>query len=229
MFDVVRDISENSLIQVIDNPGISIDEAWVDKIWNSTLLARPWLVDEDIFNVHCIKNGTLHGFFVPYRLYIAQQEDITQQLGTQIKPLAITSFTKTIDGMTLLAKRGLDVYQDAGLWELAPCGGVTSRSLDEAGNVNYIDALQEEFEEELGIPNKFIDSQRCTGLIHDRVSNIYELVVKVSLSLTQAEVITYFSSRDSAEYSDVMFLSDVSELSNTTLGSLSQFVLLQKL
>ena len=228
MFDVVRDISENSLIQVIDNPGISIDEAWVDKIWNSTLLARPWLVDEDIFNVCDIKNGTIRGYFVPYRYYVAQQEDVTQQLGSHIKPLAITSFTKTIDGMTLLARRGLDVYQDAGLWELAPCGGVTSRSVEEAGNVNYIDALEEEFEEELGIPMRSIESKHFTGLITDKISNVHELIVKVLLSLTQAEVITCFSRRESSEYNEVMFLSDISKTSNIELGSLSQFVLLQK-
>ena len=227
MFDVVK-ISGNPAIQVIDDPGISIDVAWVDEIWDSALLARPWLVDKDIFNVCDVRNGTLHGCFVPYRYYVAQQEDITQQLGSRIKPLAITGFTKTIDGMTLLGKRGLDVYQDAGLWELAPCGGVTSRSLEKAGKVNFIDALEEEFKEELGIPMSYIDSKHVIGLIIDKISNVHELIVNVSLSLAQAEVLTYFSRRESTEYKEVMFLSDVSETSNIALGSLSQFVLLQK-
>ncbi len=228
MFEVVKNIVGHPVIQVIDNPGISIDVALVEEIWDSALIARPWLVDEDIFNVCNIKNGTIHGYFVPYSYYVAQQEDITQQLGSHIKPLAITSFTKTIDGMTLLAKRGLDVYQDAGLWELAPCGGVTSRSLKKAGNINYIYALEEEFKEELGIPMRSIDSKHFAGLIIDKVSNVHELIVKVLLSLTQAEVITCFSRRESSEYTEIIFLNDVSEISSIALGSLSQFVLRQK-
>ena len=229
MFDVVSKISPNPLIQVIDNPGISINLALVDEIWNSALIARPWLVDEDIFNVCDIENGTLYGFFVPYRFYVAQQEDVTRSLGFHIKPLAVTSFTKTIDGLTLLAKRGIDVYQDAGLWELAPCGGVTSRSVDKAGNVNYIDTLEEEFKEELGIPAKSINSKHCTSLILDKGSNVYELIVKVLLSLTQAEVMSCFSCRESSEYTEVMFLNDVTDFSNLALGTLSHYVLLQKL
>jgi hypothetical protein len=228
MFDVVENISENLMIDVIAGPEIGADAAWVEEVWNSALVTRPWLIDEDIFNVSGIKNGTLRGHFVPYRYYVAQQEGTSQRLEPRIKPLAVTGITKTIDGMTLLAKRGFDVYQDAGLWELAPCGGVTSRSLQINGNLNYYQALDEEFIEELGISERFVESKKITGLIIDKTSSVHELLVKVSLSLTSAEAIRCFSGRESSEYSEVMFIGDDSDISKLTLGALSRFVLLQE-
>jgi hypothetical protein len=117
--------------------------------------------------------------------------------------LGVTGRTRAEDGSVILARRGKDVYQNAGQWELAPAGGIQRGSLIKGNLINPFLAIEGELKEELGVEREAISAQEVVGVVFDKETGVYEVIVDLQLSLSRNEVERAFSKRTTKEYDEL--------------------------
>ena len=154
----------------------------IDQIWEAASVERQ-LFDGRLFDVRSVTTLALRGSFVPYRWWFTQcaVPELFGEVG--VHALAVTGCVRAAGGF-VVGKRAVHLAVDAGLWELAPAGGVAREARGADGEVNIMAQFHAELQEELGVAAHEVDEPRCVALIRDRVHHTYDVVVEARLGLT---------------------------------------------
>ena len=206
----------------------TVGVAGIELAWQKALAMRPWLHDGDIFAVTSIISDKICGIFVPYRYFVVQQEDLKLNKDFKVCPLGVTGRTRSVDGSILLARRGKEVYQNSGMWELAPAGGIQRASLIKGNLLDPFLAIEEELKEELGIERETILVREVVGVAFDKQSGVYEVIVDLQLSLNRNEVEQAFSKRTTKEYDELSWWAPGEPLNKFSLDPNSLIVTVLK-
>jgi len=117
----------------------------VDLIWED-IKKKKNLYDGTFFNVHSITETKIHGQFVPYRYFVAINEDKTLAKELNLLPMGICCITQWQD-LILVGKRSVKVYFYPGLYEFVPSGSI-DKGCKENTFVDYKKQARIEFYEE---------------------------------------------------------------------------------
>lgn len=177
----------------------------VDELWQKALLERPFLRNGQLFSVHRIEGESFYGSFVEYKYWMAQRREPRLYEDLRIEPLAVTGVLRVGDEL-VFARRGSNVVQDAGLWELGPSGGVDNTCRVENSRLQVEDQLLTELHEELGLGHSQIEQIVPLGVALDLENHVRDLVFELRVALNAQQVHDAFKSVQEPEYTDLRFV-----------------------
>ena len=178
-------------------------QAEIDRLWSRERARRPeGLFDGRIFSVSTIEPARIFGHFVDYRQYIAQvlRPELFDRL--RVRPLGVSALTSSPEGV-VLGLRNLATTQNAGLWELAPSGGLDPACCDDQARVDFKAQILSELREELGLEPDQVDDPVPFCLLEDRHSRVLDIGVALHTSLPGAEILAAHRVKASNEYLQV--------------------------
>lgn len=173
----------------------------VDELWKQSLEDRA-LSNDRIFSLSDRQGSVLSGWFAEYRCWVAQMRDPELFGALGLRPLAVTGVVR-VPGGIVLGRRSRATLQDAGLWELAPSGGITPRARRPEGGIAADAQLLIELEEELGVPPGLVESVSPVAMIEDRHTRVCDLVYTIRLQTPFEDVQEAFRAKGSHEYDEV--------------------------
>jgi len=181
-------------------------EREVDKIWHHHK-SNNNAFDGTIFSIREFDENVIVGCAIAYKLWIAQQirPELFGDLGVQ--PLAVTGFLRCADGV-VFGRRGKDVRQDAGLWELAPSGGVDVERVGDGETVDVIDQLLQELSEELGLCQGDVFGAFPFCMVSDSQSHVIDIAIELQSKLNAQDIHHAHRRVQSREYIDVAVVAE---------------------
>jgi hypothetical protein len=189
-----------------DPPPLHADlEIEVGALWNAEVKIRGQTIfNGSLFSVSEWKPDCIRGFFVEYRLYVAQQRhpDLFKHLC--VRPLAISGMINSPDGL-IFGRRSADLASNPTKWELAPSGGISSESRPPAGTVDYMRQFYTELIEELGISESEVSGTSPFALIEDQSTHVFDIVLAADTNMGAGEIRKVFLNA-SGEYSELKFV-----------------------
>lgn len=175
-------------------------EARVTEIWNAMLADNP----------HGVYDGPIHAMLrhnpeevtsyrSSFRYLVACRRDAGLAAALSLVAIGVTGIL-TCQGGLVFGHRAGGVASNQGKWELAPAGtlGQDSPRLQ----------LLEELREELGIPAARVESARAVGATYDTEDGVFDLLIRLHVPLTEAEVRDAHRKHGSAEYSELAIVPD---------------------
>lgn len=176
-------------------------EARIDAHWAKLSAALPKLFNGPVVAVREIETGeagtTVFAVRDEYRRLVAQPG-----VPTGVQQLSVTGLL-VHDGAVCVAQRSAQTRIYAGLWELAPSGGV-----DVAGDTtlcfdDLVAQLAQELDEELGVPTGRIERAEAVALVVDGHACSTDVVIRAQLRGDRPEI------RRGWEYDDALWVEDI--------------------
>lgn len=166
----------------------------IEEIWKrQTSLRAGNLFNGRIFSISAIANRRIEGCFVEYKWFVAQRHDPSVRAALDICPLAITGLLLCSDGV-VVGRRGSNVEQAAGEWELVPSGGVDETTLTPEGRVEIVDQVRIELLEELGIqPERICGAPAPFAIVFDTEAAVRDVGIRLQTDMRGAEVVDAFN------------------------------------
>lgn len=177
----------------------------VEGLWRHAAKNGLCLTDGRMFNLVRRSGADLAGYLVPFSWYWAQRHEPTLYDALGITGLGVSGLVRSPDGL-VFALRGAAVAADAGLWELAPSGGVDDVCRDSDGVLSPLFALLTELEEELNVPRDRASKARPFVLVDDRAAHVCDIGFDIDVDCSAAELATCFAARHTAEYEDMVIV-----------------------
>ena len=174
----------------------------IEDLWRTAAEDGIGLTDGRLFNIVRRSGADLAGHLVPFSWYWAQRCDPTLYDGLGITGLGVSGLLRSSDGL-VFALRGAAVSADAGLWELAPSGGVDDGCRGPDGALSPLLALLSELEEELNVPRDRVSGARPFVLVDDREAHVCDIGFDIDLDCSAALLETCFAGRLTTEYADI--------------------------
>jgi hypothetical protein len=197
--DVVvwHDLRPDFRLAIVDRPKAIPGqlEARVDAIWQAKLADNP----------HGLFDGPIHAMLhhtpeevtcyrTSYRYLVACRRDASLAAALSLTAIGVTGILTCGDGL-VLGRRAANMASNRGRWELAPAGALSQNSPRTQ--------LMEELSEELGIVEDRVKSVEAVGITHDPDDRVYDLLLRLHVSLTDAEVRETYLAQGSSEYSEL--------------------------
>ena len=192
-------LPENFIIQIKEHSSTLPPEVEqkINEVWEAEKTKR----EGKIFNgqvlsfVH-FERGILEARVTDYRTYLAQVRlpNLYDQL--KIRILAVSGLV-AFGTDIIFGKRAAHVTQDAGMWELAPSGGLATDAVEEQ--------FFEELNEELGLQRSMVASLRPFLFVEDTQSHVIDIGIDVKLCGSRSEINRALKRR-SDEYSEISWV-----------------------
>ncbi|PWR25130.1 NUDIX hydrolase [Zavarzinia aquatilis] len=185
-----------------DPPRAALDR--VAAIWQAEKARRgDALFDGRLFSIRTLAPGLITGWLAPYSWYVAQRRDAALAAALDIRPLGVTGIMICDDGI-VLGRRGGGVETDAGLWELAPSGGVDGEFRTGDGSLDLGAQLLNELVEETGLPAALATAPpRPVALAEDGESGITDVGLLLRIACDAAAVRAAFAPLAGQEYAEL--------------------------
>ena len=150
----------------------------VDLIWEE-IKKKKNLYEGTFFNVHSITDTKIHGQFVPYRYFVAINEDKTLAQELNLLPMGISCITQWQD-LILVGKRSVKVYSYPGLYEFVPSGSI-DEGCKENTFVDYKKQARIEFYEETTLDPSLIASITPFVVLQSKTELFCDLCLRIEL------------------------------------------------
>ena len=174
-------------------------EGQVDELWTTANRKKNYnLQDNSILVFSGYENGIIEARVCQYKYYYAQHyiPGLYSVLG--LNSLAVSGVVICSEGV-VLAKRGLEVLQDAGLFELVPSGSVELKDL--GGQKNILEEqLLSELEEEIGLREIDLYKIEVIGLVNDFSSHVVDVVYELRTNLSARQIKNRWNQTSMTEY-----------------------------
>lgn len=152
---------------------------------------RLWEAEVQQFGKANRFNGSLFAFVrnesdrllvreVEFKHYVAQVRNPELKIKLKIAPVGISGVILWQDRV-LLGKRSQEVFNHPGKWELVPAGSLSHQHLED-GQIDYIKAISEEFEEETGLGLSTMANLKPLLLVHDIEGDIWDVCIQIELN-----------------------------------------------
>jgi hypothetical protein len=177
-------------------------ESEVDSLWLAEQRQRkvPLFNGSIVSAVEILPVGIL-GRAVEYRHWVAQRARPELFDVLHVRPIAVSGLLECADG-TVFGRRGVEMMQDAGLWELVPSGGLDARNRA-AGEVDYRAQCMMELREEIGIDSDQVSSVRPFCLVEDLDAHVLDIGVAMESALVADAVLRAHRTAASKEYDEL--------------------------
>ncbi|TAE28765.1 MAG: hypothetical protein EAZ92_07595 [Candidatus Kapaibacterium sp.] len=193
--------------------------AAMEKEWARALERNPEVFDGEILLLKGWKRdaeGTLRLSVAwgTYKMFVASRAlPLMREI---VRPLGVSGMmlchgeeqngTISPASAVVFARRSGTVATYPNCWELMPSGSISRDSASVNHNtIDYICQILEEFEQETGFNAQIIQQITPTALIFDKQANIYDICVRLNLSVSQTVVMEQFQGND--EYTEMRCVS----------------------
>lgn len=179
-------------------------EARIERIWNAEKARRGTTIfNGRIFSVVTRAAGVFSGFLADYRWFIAQQRDPSLREHLNVRPLSVSGFLTCGDG-AVIGRRGTQVEQNPGEWELLPSGTIDPAAINAQGEVDFARALHLEMREEIGIgPESLTTPLTAVLIIEDKGCGVIDVVLRGALGISVTDVLLAHGALENREYEEV--------------------------
>jgi hypothetical protein len=206
MAPAVYALSPSAIVEVLgEAPALSRDLAReVERLWEAEQQRRGRaLFNGRILSATEIGAGRIAGYADEYRRFIAQRQrpDLFAEL--RVRPVAVSGLLRCPDGIVFGRRAGFTT-EDAGMWELAPSGGVDTSGIHGVSRADLKLQILAELREEIGLtPDKIEAIPFC--VVEDPDSHVVDVGIRLEApDLTAAAVLGAHRERGSAEYSELV-------------------------
>ncbi len=214
----VHDLSPN--VEVLVGSGAAAAAPGVEKAvtaaWKAERGKRRDLFDGTLFSVERFSTGRIFGRFVPYRYLIAQRARPELFESLRVRPLAVSGLLACAEGV-VFGRRGADLTDTPGIWELVPSGGVDSKAADSSGRVDLRRQIATELAEEVGLGTGDLASAEFFCAIEDSVSQTIDIGIAMTSPLTADAVRARHAGCKNREY-DAIEIIEVAALPEFATG-----------
>ena len=169
--------------------------AAIDELWAAESRRRPHLFDGPAISVAEIGENRLTLLRASYRHILAARLDAAIAVRLALRPLAVTGLLFCPDGL-VFGRRGAEVTQASGAWELVPSGGVTSTDIAAQ--------ILEELEQEVGLAAADVTLLPAAGLVESLDSGVVDIVMPIETRLPAARIAARHQERASREYAELL-------------------------
>ena len=165
-------------IDIVENKLLEFSSTRVDSLWNLAREKNKYLFNDNIFYIENIKENTIKGYFAEYKYWHVQETYKTEI--NDFPKFLVAGVTGVIrsSNSVLACKRSNRVTQDKNIYEFGPSGGLSS---NKNKNVTFNNQFIDEFEEELNVSAKNIESIKQLGLLIDNKDSVIDVVLEVSV------------------------------------------------
>lgn len=177
--------------------------SYVDRVWEFELKERKnALFNGKIFSVDYAEGNKIVGHISEYKFFFAQQKKPELYHELKIMPLAISGILECSDGL-VFGKRGKQLVQERGIWELVPSGGIDCNNCVAGQSIDYIAQLLTELEEETGLTKQSIQSISPLAVIKNTNSHVIDIGIYLKTILNASMVMRKFDSHQNREYEEL--------------------------
>jgi len=176
-------------------------EPVIQRLWEAEQSARPSIVNGTIVCVRAIDGGRIDACLAEYRLFVARERDKDVRRRLALRAIGVSGIVVLSTGELLVARRGEDVTEYPGAWELAPSGSVPASAVADDGRVDTLGSLLVELQEETGIERQSVATARPLGLVWDSSQDGFDVCYELRLAKSVP-----FSTLAGAEYRDLQAL-----------------------
>ncbi len=225
MFSVKPFSPDTKIIVTDGEPEITPElDRQIQSIWDAEQRRKKGvLFNGRRFSVSRIGGKRIEGFFVDYRLVIAQRirPDLFGRLG--VRPLAVSGLLSCRDGL-VFGRRSAMMTQDANRWELAGSGGIDPFAATDDGGIDLTRQLFDEIREETGIDGGHLYNPIPFCMIEDPDSHVIDIAIALSTALNGAAVVKKFLENDKEEYValEIVDCSEIPNFLKTHQGNVSE-------
>lgn len=166
------------------------------------------LFNGQTFTATGISTERIDGHFVEYRRLVAQLRDKALYDSLELHPVAVSGVLECRDGI-VFGHRNAGTTHDAGMWELAPSGGVDQSCVGKNGSVDIRRQILAELTEELGFDGSGIDEIKTLCLIEDSETHLVDIALSLKTGLSGADIVATHAARASDEYEAIEIVASV--------------------
>ena len=172
----------------------------IDSIWDREKEKRgDELFNGRLFNVTEVSRETITGFYIDYAVSVAQYHEPSLFDALSVRPLSVSGLV-TLQQGTVFGLRNENLTTDAGLWELAPSGGVDDSVRLDDGTIDIGGQFLNELGEELNIPADAAEQIAPIALLEDSQTHVCDIVVEARLSIGAEMLFPLFNECGREEY-----------------------------
>jgi len=200
----VHAFSPTATIEAVgEAPALPADlAAEIELLWQAEQERRgKTLFDGRILSAVEIGAERISGYVVEYRRFIAQKLRPGLFPALRVRPVAVSGLLRCADGI-LFGRRAEATTQDAGMWELAPSGGLDANGLDGQSRADLKAQIMAELREEVGLSPEKVFEVMPFCLVEDSESHVIDIGMRLEAPGLAAEaVLSGHRESASGEYS----------------------------
>lgn len=185
-------------------------EQEIEIVWQKEQKKNENLFNGLIVSATTVSPQIIQGFVCEYRYLIAQRIKPELFDVLQIRPVAVSGLLLCTDGI-VVGRRGKEVSQNSGFWELVPSGGIDATNIKFNAKVSPVSQIFTELQEEIGVKPNSVLHAKPFCLVEDINSHVIDIGIVLKTSLTKGEVEQHYYNSPSKEYEELCVL-NLSEL-----------------
>lgn len=197
---VVTDLTLEVVGDLAPEPAV---RAEIDALWAAAIIERPHLFDGPGLSVVSVDGGCLRVVRTSYRYVMAARRSPRLRQLLQMRTLAVSGVLTCPQGV-VLGRRGPEVTQGPGSWELVPSGGVEPCRDGSAPDLR--NQILKELGEEVGLGPDQVRVGKPLGMVEDTDSGVIDVVTPLSTDLPVARILEAHQTRGSSEYAELAIM-----------------------
>jgi len=198
-------LTDAVLIVVNERPHVSAaTQAEVARLWDEEQGRRTTpMVNGAILSALVVSPSRIVGRIAEYREYLAQKVRPQLYEVLRVRPVAVSGILECPQGL-VFGKRGVDVTDSAGSWELVPSGGIDMSGRTAEQGADYRAQLAAELREEIGISLDVVEALVPICAVEDEITHVLDIGVAITTSLSLERLREAHRAAESAEYSEIL-------------------------
>ena len=177
-------------------------ERLVDKIWETAIKQNPTSLRDSLILIYCgYEKGVIKTRLCNYRFYYAQHQVPELYTSLGLNSLAVSGVLTCKNGI-VIGKRGFEMLQDAGLFELVPSGAFDYHHF-KSNSKNIESQIISELEEEIGLYKSDLNKVKIVSIVTNSKLHVVDLVFDLRTGLRAKEIKNRWQSIENREYSKI--------------------------
>jgi hypothetical protein len=191
------------ILRATDNGFAASVESEIERIWQAEQQRRGVaLFNGRILSAIEVSPQKIEGRVAQYRHLIAQRAHPELFDVLQVRPVAVSGLFECSDGI-VFGRRSAMTTQDAGLWELAPSGGIDTGGLAEETEIDYRAQILTELHEEIGISSDSVSSVTPFCLVENLDSHVLDIALRIEAPISANAVLEAHRRSATREYDEL--------------------------
>ena len=202
----VHELLTDAVLTVVNQnprvPGPIQDE--IARLWDEEQRRRAMpLVNGAILSALSVSPSMIVGRIAEYQEYLAQKVRPQLYQVLRVRPVAVSGILQCPEGL-VFGRRGADVTDGAGSWELVPSGGIDMTGRTSEQGADYRAQLAAEMREEIGISIESWAALAPICAVEDEITHVLDIGVAMTTDLTLNRLRAAYRMAGSNEYAEIL-------------------------
>lgn len=198
-------LTDAVLIVVNETPHVPAGtQAEIARLWEEEQGRRATsMVNGAILSALLVSPSRIVGRIAEYREYLAQKVRPQLYDVLKVRPVAVSGILECPQGL-IFGRRGADVTDCAGFWELVPSGGIDMKGRTAEQGADYRAQLAVELREEIGISLDAVEALAPICAVEDGITHVVDIGVAITTNLSLERLREAHRAAESDEYSEIL-------------------------